>query len=108
MKDLVVLVADKNMQFALQGGLDRPEGATLDETLARLRGTLALHDDRGPGGRDVICKHGKDRGTLSSTIVALPASGEVPPVFLMAPGAPCELAWDDHGAELGPSEGRPS
>jgi hypothetical protein len=25
MKDLIVLVADKNMQFAMQGGLDRPE-----------------------------------------------------------------------------------
>jgi hypothetical protein len=25
MKDLIVLVADKNMQFALQGGLNRPE-----------------------------------------------------------------------------------
>jgi len=88
--------------------LDDPDGATLDEMLAKLRSVLALHEDRGPGGRDTICKHEKDRGTLSSTIVALPARDRVPPVFLMAPGPPCEAAWGDHGGELGGREGRPT
>jgi hypothetical protein len=88
--------------------VDRPAGSGLEEALAGMRAVLSLHEDRGPGPPDLICKHGSDRGTLSSTIVALPASGGVPPVFLMASGPPCEAAWEDVGMELGPLAERPS
>jgi hypothetical protein len=87
---------------------DLPAGTELDEALAALRGVLATHEDRGPGPPDVICKHGDDRGTLSSTIVALPEAGGAPPVFLMAAGAPCETVWEDVGGELGPLDERPT
>jgi hypothetical protein len=79
---------------------DLPPGSTLDDALRRMRSVLALHDDRGPAGRDAICKHEDDRGTLSSTIVALPEDPAGVPVVLMAPGAPCETPWENVGTEL--------
>jgi hypothetical protein len=87
--------------------VDLPRGTDLDIALGRMRDVLALHEDRGPGEPDVICKHGIDRGTLSSTIVALPVRDDVDPVFLMALGAPCETEFEEHGGELGPRRLRP-
>jgi hypothetical protein len=75
---------------------DLREGTPLEAALPRMKEALAVHEDRGPGGADAICKHGEDRGTLSSSILALPApgSGEAP-LFLFAPGPPCETAWEE-------------
>jgi hypothetical protein len=87
--------------------VDLPPGSTLPEALERMKTALATHEDRGPGAPDTICKHGDDRGTLSSTIVAVPGEPSTVPVFLMAPGAPCEAPWSDHGGELGAWRGRP-
>lgn len=70
--------------------LDVPAGTPLDRAIDLLKAALATHADPGPDGPDEICKHGADRGTLSSTIVALPAPGSGnAPVFLFAGGPPC-------------------
>jgi Transport and Golgi organisation 2 len=93
-----------------RGGLDAanlPAASTLYDALGRLKSALALHDDRGPGGPDTICKHEHDRGTLSSTIIALPERAEAAPVVLMAPGAPCETPWEEFGMELAEGGPRP-
>lgn len=74
--------------------LDLPAGTPLDEAVEKMKAALRTHADAGPGGKDEICKHGDDRGTLSSTIVALPAPGSGrEPLFLFAPGAPCETKY---------------
>lgn len=47
MKDLIVLVADKNMQFAMQGGLDRPTSLGIREIFFDFR----QHPGRDGGAR---------------------------------------------------------
>ena len=74
--------------------LDLPAGTPLSVARPLLEAALRTHGDRGPGGREQICKHGDDRGTLSSSIVALPEAGSgLEPLFWFAPGAPCETNY---------------
>ncbi|MCU0724658.1 MAG: NRDE family protein [Planctomycetes bacterium] len=71
--------------------LTRPGAADLEAVLERLRAVLSSH---GPRPEDAFCKHGRDRGTLSSALVAIPAPASSDrPRFLFAPGAPCESAF---------------
>lgn len=74
--------------------LDLPAGSPLPLALDRMQAALATHADSGPGGPDEICKHGEDRGTLSSAIVALPPRrSREAPFMLFAPGAPCRQGY---------------
>ncbi len=74
--------------------LDLPAGTPLSVARPLLEEALRTHGDRGPRGREQICKHGNDRGTLSSSIIALPEAGSgLEPLFWFAPGAPCETAY---------------
>jgi hypothetical protein len=55
---------------------------------------LRVHGDTGPQGKKQVCKHGEERGTLSSAIVALPEPGSGhAPLFWFAPGTPCETDY---------------
>jgi hypothetical protein len=81
--------------------LEVPPGTALEDVLPALRAALATHADRGPEGRHEICKHGEDRGTLSSSIVAIP--GEGPPRLWFAPGAPCEAEFHEVAWQPTPS-----
>jgi hypothetical protein len=74
--------------------LDLPRGADLEEAVPLFFSALGTHADSGPDDPDVLCKHGEDRGTLSSSVLALPdpASGEAPRWWFAA-GAPCETEF---------------
>lgn len=80
---------DPGHEFDVLAG---PREANLEAVLDRLRAVLGSH---GPRPKDAFCKHGADRGTLSSAVVAVPepAPGSVPRL-LFAPGAPCESAFE--------------
>jgi hypothetical protein len=70
-------------------------GAGIDAIIDRLREVLSSH---GPRPEDAFCKHGAERGTLSSSILALPdpVAGEALR-FLFASGAPCASAFGSVG-----------
>jgi len=74
--------------------LDLPEGTPFPPARALLEQALRTHGDKGPRGVEQICKHGEDRGTLSSAIIALPAIGNAhEPLFWFAPGVPCKTFY---------------
>ncbi len=62
----------------------------------RLAGLLAGHDPVLPGGR-AICKHGDGRGTVSSTVLAVPEEGMAGALFRFAAGPPCRTPWEEFG-----------
>lgn len=74
--------------------LDLPAGTPLPAAISAMEAALAVHAGEGPGGADEICKHGGRRGTLSSSIAAIPAGGGRPR-FRFAAGRPCETTWAD-------------
>jgi len=79
-------------ELPVRQALDPLRSATSKpDALEALRRALGTHDDRGPPAPDTICKHGEERGTLSSAIVGL--SNEAPPLLLFAGGAPCETEF---------------
>lgn len=74
--------------------LDLPTDTPFPAARAMLEQALRLHADNGPQGAEQICKHREERGTLSSSIVALPAPGSSQePLFWFAPGAPCQTFY---------------
>ncbi len=67
----------------------------LRDVIEAMRRVLGTHAPAGPAGPDEICKHGTDRGTLSSSILALPAPspGTRSALWLFAPGPPCTTPY---------------
>ncbi len=63
----------------------------------RLAGILRSHDPVLPGGR-AVCRHGEGRGTVSSSILALPEEGIRGALFRFAAGPPCTAPFQDLSA----------
>jgi hypothetical protein len=67
---------------------------TMDVELARQGGLLSRHEPELPGDLP-ICKHEGPRGTVASTVIALPDAGVGEARFLFAPGPPCSTDFED-------------
>jgi len=61
---------------------------------ARVAALLGLHDPVLPGGR-APCKHDGERGTVSSSVIALGEEGAGDGVMLFAAGPPCTSPFED-------------
>jgi uncharacterized protein with NRDE domain len=57
----------------------------------------AVLRDRGGGGHHAICKHGEHYGTVSSSVVAVPAADPAELVWRYAPGPPDSTAYRNYG-----------
>ena len=67
----------------------------INEIIAGLKKLCGDHGSRGmrqKQGRDAICVHGRDAGTMSSTILAVNSAGK-PEYYLYADGTPCSNAF---------------
>lgn len=64
-----------------------------------LQAVMADHDERVPP-QVRMCRHGRRSGTVSSSLVALSASGPEAGRFLYAPGPPCTHPYQDLSAAL--------
>lgn len=69
---------------------------SLDQAVGELQRISALHN---PDVLNSICRVGFDRGTVSSTIVAL-TTDVANARYLYAPGPPAETAFDDYSNDL--------
>ncbi|HET6204379.1 MAG TPA: NRDE family protein [Planctomycetota bacterium] len=65
----------------------------VEDAFENLKTFLGDHTAR---GAHVFCRHGGDRGTLSSTLVAVSGRGLEGAFFLHAEGTPCATAFRDH------------
>jgi uncharacterized protein with NRDE domain len=73
---------------------DGPLTATdIDAILAKLRRVCADHGRNGTGGDNAICVHAPDRGTLSSTIIALHHNDPAKHRYFFADGNPCKTVF---------------
>ena len=63
----------------------------------RLLPALRSHEPLLPGGR-AVCKHGEGRGTVSSSVIALPDAGIPGALFRFAAGPPCTARFEDLSA----------
>jgi len=63
----------------------------------RLAGILRGHDPVLPRGR-AACRHGEGRGTVSSSVIALPEEGIRGALFRFAGGPPCTASFQDLSA----------
>ena len=79
------------LPLSLSPGKARTREALLEKVLPFLRSHTPLVP-----GEAAPCKHHPDRGTRSSTVIAL---GSGPPLFLHAPGPPCTTPYRDHSPE---------
>ena len=64
---------------------------------ARLEALALLLRDRGGNGHHEVCKHGAERGTVSSSLVAVPRGDLAKLVWLYAPGPPDVTAYRNYG-----------
>lgn len=72
-------------------------GADAAAEADRLAGILRDHAPVLPGG-EAVCRHGEGRGTVSATVIALPAEGLRGAVVRFAGGPPCETPFADLSA----------
>jgi hypothetical protein len=92
---------DPRVRFALRWLGQQPLGSTAD-CVAELK---ALCGKAGGDGEPAICFHGAERGTVSSTIIAVPFSGQA--LYLHAQGPPDRtpyVDYSDHLRRLAPLE----
>lgn len=88
-----ILTNDHDLdQLPVGGKLEGIEGR--DDLVSALKEIVARHDGIGPD-RYRICKHGDDRGTVSSTIIAVGESFPEDSLYLHAEGPPCETEFVD-------------
>lgn len=76
----------------------------------RLEALAVLLRDRGGDGEHAVCKRGPERGTVSSSLVAVPRGDLTKLVWLYAPGAPDVTPYRNYGnlgRRLLPDEPRP-
>ncbi|MCE5324843.1 MAG: NRDE family protein [Planctomycetaceae bacterium] len=67
---------------------------SIEKTIEALKLACGDHGDR-PDRSDALCIHDHNRGTLSSTIIALHARDAGKHIYLHAQGAPCSTAYED-------------
>jgi len=85
-----------------EDGLDEPRVETVTAAAGhgaaaeaeRLVPLLGEHGPVLPGGR-APCKHGDRRGTVSSSVIAIPPEGVRGAVLRFAAGPPCTAPWSD-------------
>lgn len=82
------------LEAAHGGPVDLPDGIALDEAERRLLRVAASHRPIGDGARAATCVHGDARGTVSSALLAVHASGR-PARVLAADGRPCTTSFRD-------------
>ena len=68
----------------------------VDEWMVPARKICSSHQN---GDLPPVCLHGRDRGTVSSTLIALTTDLALSE-YLYSPGPPCQFAYDDYSAEL--------
>ncbi|MGC6486758.1 MAG: NRDE family protein [Planctomycetota bacterium] len=64
---------------------------------ARLDALARCVQDRGGDGEHVVCKHGADYATVSSSLIAVQRSGVAGSVWRFAPGPPDVTPFRDYG-----------
>jgi hypothetical protein len=73
--------------FGVPAGGEAKAGEPFRDTLRRLESLATSREPTLPGGH-AICKVGRDRGTVCSAVIALPADRSAPPTFRFAAGPP--------------------
>lgn len=77
-------------------GLEAALAPTLDAG-ARLDALARCLKDRGGDGAHAVCKHGEDYATVSSSLIAVAASGVEGTIWRYAPGPPDVIGYRDYG-----------
>ncbi|MBL9078926.1 MAG: NRDE family protein [Planctomycetes bacterium] len=96
-RDPVLVVTNEHGPGELVPGGLAPALAPAHDVPRRLDLLTALLRDRGGPGQHAICKHGKDYGTVSSSLIAVPAHDPQQLVWRYAPGPPDVTAYRDYG-----------